>query len=630
MAQHSRSKKRKPSKKEAKAEVRQSVERAAFLANQPVQVAAVVVKKRVELPPVVSVRDYADKLDQPPTAVIGALMRYGVLATINQAIDFETAAIVADDLGAEVMPTAAKAAEHTAELVNEADLRPRPPVVAVMGHVDHGKTTLLDAVRQTNVVAGESGGITQHIGAYQVDWQSPNGDQRKITFLDTPGHAAFATMRAHGATITDIIILVVAADDGVKPQTKEVIDHAKAANVPLVVAITKMDKPEANPDMVKAGLAEAGVLVEGWGGETPIVPISSISREGIETLLDTVMVVADMKNLRADPAATAVGVVIEANKQSGRGAVATILIQNGTMHPGESISIGSFWGRVRFLENERGERLEAASPGTPVIVAGLSGVPKAGQSVAVFSSEKEAREAAASFAKQQDVVKSVAQLKTKGMSALAERVGLGRLRELSIVLKADVQGSIDAIAQLLEDIGTSEVAIKTVRSGVGDITESDILLAQTTGSLLIGFRVALPAPVRRLAEQSQVPVSLYDVIYELQDDLRRALSGLLPTETVEVVVGRAKVLRVFRADKREKILGVRVEEGKLVKGQPVHVFRGKEIVGEGTVESLRREKTEVPEISAGVEAGVGLPGHVEVAEGDVLELFRTEELKREL
>ena len=631
MAQNSRSKKRKLSKKEVKAQVKLAEVRSSELLNAapaPTQAPEVLAKRRVFLPPVVSVRDYAEKLDMPPTQVIAALMRYGVLVTINQAIDFETATIVADELGADVQPAEDAKPTKELEIVDESRLVSRPPVVAVMGHVDHGKTTLLDAIRQTNVVGGESGGITQHIGAYQVEWPAPAGGFRKMTFLDTPGHAAFATMRAHGATITDIIILVVAADDGVKPQTREVIDHAKAAGVPMVIALTKMDKPDANPDLAKTGLAEAGVLVEGWGGEVPIIEVSTPTRGGIDKLLDTVLVLADMKNLRADPDASAVGVVVEANKQSGRGAIATILIQNGTLRAGESLALGQNWGRVRFMENERGERLTEAGPSTPVVVAGLSGVPKAGESVSVFASEKEAREAAASFARQTETVKSVAKLRTKGMAALAARAGAGKLKELNIVLKADVQGSMEAIRQLLNELATDEVAVNIVREGVGDISESDLSLAQTTGSILIGFRVALGAPMRKLAEQLQVPVSLYDVIYELQDDLRKALSGLLPPEMLETVIGRAKVLQLFRADKREKIVGVRIEEGKLEKGGTVHVMRNKEIVGEGTIESLRREKSEVSDISAGVEAGVGLPGHVDVGEGDVLEQFKTEEVKR--
>lgn len=585
-------------------------------------------KKPVELPAVISVRDFAQKIDKPPTEVIATLMRYGVLATINEAIDIETAEIVADDLNVAITPEA-QASKETIEIVPDANLVPRPPVVAIMGHVDHGKTTLLDYIRKTKVVASESGGITQHIGAYQVDWRNKAKETRKITFLDTPGHAAFATMRAHGATITDIIILVVAADDGVMPQTEEVLDHAKAANVPIVVAVNKIDLPNADIEKVKREMADKGVLPEEWSGDTPFVNISAKTGQGVDDLLDVVLLVSEMKTIVANPAAKAVGVVVEANKQTGRGAIATILIQNGTLHVGESIALGENYGKVRFMENEWGKRIEEAGPSTPAVVAGLSGVPKAGESVAVFESMEEAREAAITFARHSDI-KTVASLKTKGMAALAQKVESGKLKELNVILKSDVDGSIDAIKKIFHDLATEEVAIKIVREGVGEISESDVLLAQTTNAMLIGFRVNLQAHLRKLAEQNQIAVSLYDVIYNLEDDLRKALSGLLPNEVVEIITGRAKVLKIFRADKHDKIVGIRVEEGKFENGNTIHVLRKKDIVGEGTINTLKREKSELREALSGTEAGLGLPGYVDIAEDDIVEAFRTEEIKRTL
>jgi len=580
--------------------------------------------KRIKLPAVVSIRDFAEKINKTPAEIIAKLMQYGVLVTINESIDFETAQIIALDFGIEVIPEEEKPVEKEAE--ERGPLQPRTPIIAVMGHVDHGKTTLLDYIRNSQIAKGESGGITQHIGAYQIDWQSKEGEKRKITFLDTPGHEAFISLRRRGAQLTDIIILVVAADDGVKPQTIEVINLAKEANIPIIVAINKIDLPEADPERVKRELSEYGLVPEEWGGDTPMVNISALKGLGIKELLDVVLLVADLKNLRANPQTQAVGTVIESKKDPKKGATATILVQNGTLKSGDNVVVGSVYGKVRFMENDRGKRLSAAGPGTPVLIAGLSEVPSTGDTLMAVASLAEAKKLALDFARTKSV-KSLKTLKNKGVLEIAKELEAKQQKRLLLILKADVSGSLETMKELIRKLSVPELALEIVKSEVGDISESDITLAQTLGALIVGFRVNLNSALKKLAEQNAVRIRLYEIIYDLENDLREIISNILPPIIIEVEIGKAKVLQVFRKDKKATIIGVSVLEGKLLKGSKLKIAN-KNI--ETEIISLRKEKNEVKEAEAGGEAGVGLPGNINVEVNDVLKAYILKEEKRKI
>ena len=580
----------------------------------------------IELPHSLSVRQLAEILSLSSVAIIKQLMRSSIMANINQVIDYEVAASVAAAFGHEAHPKSRSAgrlarAEMKKRLEGEAagSLRPRPPVVTIMGHVDHGKTKLLDAIRQTNVAASEAGSITQHIGAYQTE---VNG--QKITFLDTPGHEAFTAMRAHGAQVTDIVILVVAADDGVMPQTLEAIDHARAAAVPIVVALNKMDKPNANPDLVKQQLADAGLLIEEWGGEEVCVPISAKEKTGISDLLENLLLVTELEELKANPSRPAEGVVIEAKLDKTRGALATVLIQNGTLRLSDTMVVGTSWGRVRAMFNDKGKQVRRAEPAIPVEILGLDSVPQAGDLLTVVASEHQARPLVQKH-KAERGPKSSTAAKAVTLTNLFDQISTGKVKELNIILKADVQGSIEPIRSSLEQLTTAEVKVKVIHSGSGNITESDVLLASASKGLIIGFSTGAEPGAKRTADTEGVAIRHYNVIYNLVDDVEKSLKGMLEPSYVETIEGRAEVRAVFSVGKGGKAAGVYVTEGKVSRGASARVQRQGKAVHESTVSSLKRFKDDVKEVSAGYECGVGIKDFNEFEVGDIIEFYRMEE-----
>ena len=577
----------------------------------------------IEIPHTLSVRQLADLLQVSAIDVIKQLMRNGIMANINQVIGYEAAAAVAVNLDYEAHPEP-RAARRSTSVASElkrrqqggelGGLRPRPPVVTIMGHVNHGKTRLLDAIRQTNVMATEAGGITQHIGAYQVE---VNG--QKITFLDTPGHEAFTAMRAHGAQVTDIVILVVAADDGVMPQTLEAIDHARAAEVPIVVAINKIDKPEANPELVKQQLADSGLLIEEWRGDIVCVPISAKETIGISDLLENLLVVAEMEDLKANPSQPAVGVVIEAKLDKTKGPLATVLVHAGTLRLGDTTVAGTIWGRVKAMFNDRGKRVRKAEPATPIEILGLDSVPQAGDTLTVVAGEHQARALI-----QKCQLERQQEPKSVSLSNLYDQVSAGQVKELNVILKTDVQGSIEPIRSSLEQLGTDEVQVRIIHSGSGNITESDVMLAIASKGLIIGFSTGSEAGAQRLADMEGVDIRYYDVIYQLEDDVGKALKGMLEPTYSEVIEGRAEVRAVFPVGKREMVAGVYVTEGKITRGVSARLWRQEQVACESTVSSLRRFKDDVREVVAGYECGVGIEDFSEFQVGDRLEFFRRE------
>jgi len=584
----------------------------------------------VVLDSIMTVGAFAEAIGVSVVDVIKALMRRGVLASINQQIDYETAAAVAAEFGIETeerTPETGQGVEALeAELKAEAqdpEAQPRPPVVTVMGHVDHGKTKLLDAIRHTNVAEGEAGGITQHIGAYQVEVQG-----RKITFLDTPGHEAFTAMRARGAQVTDIAVLVVAADDGVMPQTREAISHAKAANVPIIVAINKIDLPTANPMRVKQQLAEIGVIPEEFGGDVPVVEVSAKQRLGIEDLLEMILLVADLMELKANPNKPAIGVIIEAKVDPNRGPVATVLVQSGTLQLRDIVVVGGTWGRIRAMFDDRGRRVRRAGPSTPVEILGLLDLPEAGDRLQVVPDEKTARELAEEHARQRRA-ESVT-LRAVRLDELATRLKEGETRELRLVLKADVQGSLEAIqnalAKLSDDV--PDVGVTILHSGVGAISESDVKLAATAGAVVIGFNVRPDVAARRAADETGVDIRYYNVIYHLLDDVKAALTGLLAPEQQEVTDGYAEVRETFRLPNRTVVAGLYVVSGKALRSSRVRVLRNGVVIHEGTIASLRRFKDDVREVAAGYECGMVIDGFHEVQVGDQIEFYHVEEVRR--
>jgi len=571
----------------------------------------------VEIPHSIAVRNLADLLQVSAVDVIKQLMRNGIFANINQVIDYETAAAVALNLGYEAQPEsrAARAGESKRykPLEEEAGgLKIRPPVVTIMGHVNHGKTRLLDAIRQTNVMDTEAGGITQHIGAYQVE---VNG--HKITFLDTPGHEAFTVMRARGAQVTDITILVVAADDGVMPQTLEAIDHARAAGVPIVVAVNKIDKPEANIETVKQQLADAGLVIEEWGGDVVCVPISAKEKKGIAELLENLLVVAEMEELKADPSRPAVGVVIEAEMDKSRGPMATVLIQTGTLRVGDTVVVGSTWGRIKAMFNDVGKRVRKAEPSMPVAILGLDSLPQVGETLNAVASEQQARSMMQKH--QQEMAPRAVSLDN-----LFDQINTGQVKELNVILKADVQGTIEPIRSSLERLATDKVQVRIIHSSSGNITESDVMLAIASKGLIIGFGTGIEAGARRLADVEGVDIRSYDVIYNLVDDVEKALKGMLEPTYVEVIEGRAEVKAVFSSGKKLKVAGVSVIDGKASRGASVRVRRGEQIVVQSSVSSLKRFKDDVKEVASGYECGVGLKDFEDFEAGDILEFYRKE------
>jgi translation initiation factor IF-2 len=578
----------------------------------------------VELAPTLSVRQLAETLEASAIDVIKQLMRIGIMANINQIIDYEAASTVATALGYEPRPEPQAARKLSSTVIDfkkgqhlkgeaRKNLKPRPAVVTIMGHVDHGKTRLLDAIRETNVMASEAGGITQHIGAYQVEVGG-----HKVTFLDTPGHEAFTAMRARGAQVTDIVILVVAADDGVMPQTLEAIDHARAAGVPIVVAINKIDKPTANPDSVKQQLADAGLLIEEWGGDVVCAPISAKEKTGIAELLENLLLVAEMEEIRADPSRPAVGVVIEAKMDKTKGPLATVLVQEGTLRVGDTLVVGTTWGRVKAMFSDLGKHLRKAEPATPVEILGLGSVPQVGDTMNVVTSESQAQKLIQK--RQEEKQKSGA----VNLSNLYDQISAGQVKELNIILRADVQGSIEPIRSSLQQLSTDEVQVRVIHSGTGNVTESDVMLAVASKGIIIGFGVGSQTGARRLAGREGVSIRSYKVIYDLVNDVSSALKGMLEPTYVEVIEGQAEVRNVFSLGKQQKVAGAYVTEGKITRGGSARLRRGEELVCESTVSSLKRFKDNVKEVAAGYECGVGLKDCNDLQVGDTLEFFRTE------
>lgn len=584
---------------------------------------------KAELPPYMTVKEFADILNVNATEVIRELMKHSVMATINQQIDYDTAAIVAIGLGYEVSEAKPDIEEDLGEeLVARQDASEfgrvitRPPVVTIMGHVDHGKTKLLDAIRSSNVVATEAGGITQHIGAYQVEIQG-----KKITFLDTPGHEAFTAMRARGAQVTDIAILVVAADDGVMPQTLEALSHAKAANVPIVVAINKVDKEQANPDRVMTQLAQQDLTPVQWGGTTEFIKVSARSGEGIPDLLETLLLVAELGDLKANPAKPAQGAVIEAEMDRNRGPVATVLIQNGTLNLRDYLVVGATWGRVKAMQDDKGRKLRKADPSTPVEILGLAAVPRAGDTLIVAPDETTAKQIAEQRERQRRFEEGAEGIKAVNLDDLFAQIQAGKVKELRIILKADVQGSIEAIVGNLNKLSTDEVKINVLHRATGGITESDVALAYASDAIIIGFNVRPDVAAKRAAENNKVDIRFYDIIYELADDVQKAMKGLLDPKYQDVTEGYAEIRAVFRLPKNEQAAGLMVTEGRISRNSHVRVLRSGTVMFDGTVASLKRFKEDVRDVAAGYECGIGLNGFNDYQEGDTLEFYRTEQVK---
>jgi translation initiation factor IF-2 len=604
----------------------------------PVQVADPRERGPIELPTTITVKELGDLLAVNPADVIRELIKSGIFATINQLIDRDTASLVASELGYEVAEAVhtngtdgadgagdEAVSEATKELLFEEDdpslLQPRAPIVTVMGHVDHGKTSLLDAIRTTEVAAGERGGITQHIGASEVV-----KDGKRVVFLDTPGHEAFTAMRARGARVTDIAIIVVAADDGVMPQTLEAISHAKAAKVPIVIALNKIDKPDSNPDRVKTELAEAGVVIEEFGGEVPLVPVSAKTRVGLDELIEILLLVSDLQELKANPKRSAIGTIVEAQLDKGRGAVATALIQTGTLKVGDIIVVGETFGRVRALENDKGKRVPKAGPASAVVVLGLSEVPQAGDILRVVKDDKEAR-AMVEARKAEAAAKGGEGSGRATLEDLYSQIQAGQAKELRVILKSDVSGSLGAITHALDQLDQEEIRVNVLHEGAGDITDNDIMLASASNAIVVGFNTKITDTARRAAESEGVDVRLYDIIYKLTDDIDAALKGLLEPEVVEVVEGRAEVRQIFRVGKSTVIAGSYVTEGRIVRGG-ARVWRGGKIIATDRIESLRRFRDDVREVAANYECGIGLAGFHDLEEGDIIECFTQQTVSR--
>jgi translation initiation factor IF-2 len=581
------------------------------------------VKRDVQIGETITVAELAQRMAVKANEVIKVMMNMGVMATINQPIDQDTAVLVVEELGHN--PIIVKESAIDDELLasdTEHELLPRPPVVTVMGHVDHGKTSLLDYIRRTKVAAGEAGGITQHIGAYHVET-----DKGVVTFLDTPGHAAFTAMRARGAQVTDIVVLVVASDDGVMPQTIEAIQHAKAAEVPIVVAITKMDKPEADPDRVKNDLSKHGVLPEEWGGDTLFVQVSARTGQGIDELLDTLVLQADILELKATREGPAAGVVIESSMEKGRGAVATVLVKRGLLKPGDPIIAGQEFGRVRAMFDENGRPVSEAGPSLPVVVLGLSGAPNAGDDLVVVESERKAREVALYRQGKFRDTKLAKQGPAK-LEDMLSQMGDGKAATVHVVIKADVQGSAEALRDSLTKLSTDEVAVKVVSSGVGGITESDVTLAQASNARIIGFNVRADSSARNMIKESGIDVRYYSIIYEAIDDVKQVLSGMLAPEIKEQIVGLAEVREVFRSSKFGTVAGCIVVDGYVRRSNPIRVLRNNVVIFEGALESLRRFKDDVNEVRAGTECGIGVKNYNDVRVGDQIECYSRIEVAR--
>ena len=578
----------------------------------------------IVLPEQLSVSELAAELRMTNVQVVKKLMELGIMASAAQIIDYDTAALVAEDLGAKVSKQVVVTIED--KLIddsedNDNDLQPRSPVVVVMGHVDHGKTSLLDAIRHTSVTTGEAGGITQHIGAYKVQV-----DNRDITFLDTPGHAAFTSMRARGAQVTDIVILVVAGDDGIMPQTVEAINHAKAAGVPIVVAVNKMDKPEADFDKVMRNLTEHELVPEEWGGDTICVPVSATTGKGIDQLLEMVLLVADMRELKANPNRDAKGTVIEAKLDKGRGPVATVLVQNGTLHAGDTIVAGTAVGRIRVMTDDKGQRIKDAIPSTPVEIVGLSEVPSAGDVFHVVKDERMARELVEQRKDEQKAEQN--KMRNVTLDDFFSQIQEGERKTLNIIVKADVQGSVEAVRTSLEKLSNDEVKVSVIHGAVGGVSESDVMLASASGAIIVGFNVRPDNNAKNIAEKDGVDIRLYRIIYDCIEEIEAAMKGMLAPKYKEVTLGQAEVRQTFKVSSVGTIAGCYVKNGKIIRSAEVRLIRDGIVIYEGKIDSLKRFKDDAKEVAEGFECGIGLDKYNDIKEGDVIEAFINEEIER--
>lgn len=620
-----------PKSKRRKPKAKRRVTSSAPATEHGFQMPTEPVKRMVDIPETITVGDLAKLLAVKAGEVIKTLMGMGTMVTINQPLDQDTAILVVEEMGHEARPAEQKDIEQELAEAQDDDgfsEVPRPPVVTVMGHVDHGKTSLLDYIRRSKVAAGESGGITQHIGAYNV--KTKNGT---VTFLDTPGHAAFTAMRARGAQATDIVVLVVAADDGVMPQTKEAIQHARAAKVPLIVAVNKIDKPEADPERVRSELAAEEVVPEEWGGEEIFVPVSAMTGEGVDALLDAIVLQAEVLELKASPERRCRGVVVESSLDKGRGPVATILVQDGTLKQGDMVLAGQQFGRVRAMFDESGQSIKEAGPSMPAEVLGLSGVPNAGDDVMALADERKAREAA-ELRKQSSREGRLAEKQAAKLQNLFDQMEDGSVsaerKTVNLMIKADVQGSVEALRDALMRLSTDEIKVEVIAASVGGITESDASLAQASGAIIIGFNVRADAAARRIIQEADLDLKYYSVIYEVIDDVKKAITGLLGTETREEIIGLAEVKDVFRSSKLGAIAGCLVVEGVVKRANPIRVLRDNVVVFEGELESLRRFKDDAKEVQAGTECGIGVKQYDDVKVGDQIECFERVEVQRTL
>jgi translation initiation factor IF-2 len=583
------------------------------------------IKRIIKITESITVGELAKRMGAKSNDLIKALMKMGLMATINHPLDFETASIIATDFGYEVENVAIDLDEMLeAAPDNPEEMIKRPPVVTIMGHVDHGKTSLLDAIRTTNVIAGEAGGITQHIGAYDVEL---NG--RKITFLDTPGHEAFTAMRARGAKVTDIVILVVAADDGVMPQTREAVNHSKAAGVPIIVAINKIDKPEAKPERVKQELMEFGLVSEEWGGDTIFVEVSAKQQLNLESLLEMVLLQADVLELKANPDKPARGTIVEAKLDRGRGPVATVLVQEGTLKIGDYFVSGVHFGRVRAMQNDRAEKVSEAGPSMPVEVIGLTGVPDAGDGFVVLGDERQAKEIA--MIRQQKVRETeLAKTSKLSLEQLYEKIQKGEVKELNVVIKGDVQGSVEAVSESLRKLSTDAIRLRVINSAVGAITETDINLATASNAIVLGFNVRPEVKAHALAEKEGVDIRLYNIIYDAVDDIKKAMEGLLEPTLKEKFLGRAEIREVFSVPKHGNVAGSYVLDGKMLRNSQVRLLRDNIVIYEGKMASLRRFKDDVKEVASGYECGISLENYNDIKAGDVIESFEIEKIATKL
>lgn len=583
----------------------------------------------IESDSTIVVRELAEKIGVSPSQLISKLINLGVMVNQNQSIDADIAVIVAEEFGVEVKLKESKNHEEEEDLLSKLDfeddpnvLEPRAPIVTVMGHVDHGKTSLLDAIRKTNITQTEAGGITQHIGAYMV-----NINNRKICFIDTPGHEAFTAMRARGAQVTDIAVLVVAADDGVMPQTVEAINHAKAANVPIIVAINKIDKPTANIDRIKQQLVEYSLVPEDWGGDTIMVPVSARTGEGIEELLEMILLVAEMEELKANPNRKAVGTIIEAQLDKGKGPLATVIVQKGTLKVGSVVVSGSSYGRVRAMFDDKGRGVKKALPSTPVVILGLSEVPNAGDLLYEVDDEKTARTIAEKYQEKLREQQIKAEQKVS-LDDLFERIKQGEIKELNIIIKADVRGTIEALKQSFEKLSNEEVKINIIHSGVGGITESDVMLASASNAIIVGFNVRPNLNAIDVAKREKVDIRTYRVIYDAIEDIKAAIKGMLEPTIVEEVLGRAEVRATFKLPSGVIVAGIYVLDGKIARNAKVRLLRNDVVIFEGNISSLKRFKDDVREVQSGFEAGIGLENFNDIKEGDLIEAYLLKEVKR--